>query len=132
MQTYQPAAKDPLRRARGVALTLGLACLILLVSLGAALWRTTAVERERDVLALQLSSERAAHARTVLAAKDLEMNAANQVLETRVRRDIVDERMLQQERRSSELEQRAQQVERNKLARADCVTPRSILRAPNL
>lgn len=132
METYQPAERDPLRRARGLALTLGLLCLILLASLGLSLWQGNAVERERDVLALQLRSERAAHARTALAAKDVEMNAANYVLETRVRRDIVDEQMLEAERRSNELEQRAQQVEQNKLARADCVTPRSILRAPNL
>ena len=60
------------------------------------------------------------------------MAAANFALETHVRRDIVDERMLEQERRSLELERLAQKVERDRLARADCTTPRSILAASNL
>jgi hypothetical protein len=104
MQTYQPASRDPLQRARGIAVTLGLMCLILLASLGFAVWCGNAVERERDVLAL----------------------------ETHVRGDIVDETMQEQERRSAELEQLAEKVERDKLARANCVTPRSILAASDL
>lgn len=132
MQTYQPASHDPLRRTRGIAVTLALMCLILLLSLGYAVWRGSALERERDGLARALSSERAAKVKTSLAARDLEMDVANYALETRVRRDIVDERMLQQERRSLELEQLALRVEREKLARADCLTPRSILIASNL
>jgi hypothetical protein len=35
--------------------------------------------------------------------------------------------MLQQERRSSELEELAQRVERERLVKADCVTPQSII-----
>jgi hypothetical protein len=132
MQTYQPAQPDPLRRTRGIALTLGLMCLILLASLGYTVWRGSALERERDVLARQLTEQRAEQVRTTLAARDLEMDVANYALETQVRRDIVDERMLQQERRSIELQQLALQVEREKLARADCATPRSILVASNL
>ncbi len=132
MQTYQPATRDPLQRARGIALTLGLMCMILLASLGFAVWRGNAVEQERNVLALELRSERAAQASTVRAARDHEMAAANLALETHVRRDIVDETMQQQERRSAELEQLADKVERDKLARADCVTPRSILAASDL
>jgi hypothetical protein len=132
MQTYEPAAKDPARRARGIALALGGVCLVLLAGLGLALWQGNAIAHERNVLAQQLRIERAAHTRTALAAQDVERSVANYALETHVRRDIVDERMLQQERRSAELAQLAEQVERDKLARADCATPRSIMVASNL
>ena len=132
MQTYQPETRDPLQRVRTIAITLGLVCLILLGSLGYAVWRGNAIERERDGLARELTSERAAKVKASLAAKDFEMDVANFALETRVRRDIVDDRMLQQERRSLELEQLALKVEREKLAKADCATPRSILIASNL
>lgn len=132
MQTYQPAAKDPLRRLRGIAIGLGVVCLVLLASLGFAVSRGNAMERERDAVVQELNGERAAQLKVGLAAKDVEMAAANYALETTVRRDIVDERMLQQERRSAELEQLAAQVEQDKLARADCATPRSVLAASNL
>ena len=132
MQTYQPTTRDPLRRVRGIAFALGLACLILLASLGFAVSRGNAMERERDALVQELGNERAVKVRAGRAAKDVEMAAANYALETTVRRDIVDERMQQQERRSAELAQLAEKVEREKLVRADCVTPRSILAASNL
>lgn len=132
MQTYQPPAEDPVRRIRRIALILGFACLALIVSLGFAISRGNAMERERDGLARELTSERAAHTRASLAAKDVEREAANSVLEANVRRDIVDERMLEQERRSIELGELAEKVEREKLVKADCVTPRSILAASNL
>jgi Na+-transporting NADH:ubiquinone oxidoreductase subunit NqrC len=132
MQTYQPAAKDPLRRLRAIAVTLALVCLVLLASLGFAVSRGNAMERERDALSEELGKQRTALVKTGIAAKDVEMAAANYALETTVRRDIVDERMLEQERRSAELAQLAEKVEREKLVRADCVTPRSILAASNL
>ena len=40
--------------------------------------------------------------------------------------------LLEQERRSAELERLAASVERQKLVEADCVTPRSIIRAAGL
>jgi len=132
MQTYQPAAKDPLRRTRGIAFALGFVCLVLLASLGLAVSRGNAMARERDALVQELSNERAVQVRAGRATKDVEMAAANYALETSVRRDIVDERMLQQERRSAELAELAEKVEREKLVRADCVTPRSIRTASNL
>jgi hypothetical protein len=132
MQTYQPQAEDPMRRIRRIAFVLCFVCLALIGSLGFAVSRGNAMERERDALARQLGDARAAHAKTSLAARDVEMEAANYVLETSVRRDIIDERMQQQEQRSIELGQLAEKVEREKLIKADCVTPRSILAASNL
>lgn len=132
MQTYQPAAKDPLKRLRQIAFALGFVCLVLLASLAFAVSRGNAMERERDALVGQLADVRSAQVKTGMAARDVEMAAANYALETTVRRDIVDERMLQQERRSAELAELAQKVERDKVARADCATPRSVLAASNL
>lgn len=132
MQTYQPSPRDPARRVRVIAVTLGFVSLVLLGSLGFVVSQASAMERERDLLANELRTARAAQTEATLAAKDVERSAATLALETSVRRDIVDERMLQQERRSAELGQLAEQVEREKLVKADCVTPRSILGASNL
>ena len=104
----------------------------LLLCLGLAVFRANAMEVERDQLAQELRNERAVRVKENLAVKDVQMNVATYALDTRVRRDIVDQRMVQQEQRSAELEQMAEQVERNKLVRADCVTPRSILNSAGL
>lgn len=127
IQTREEASVKADRRVRFVASTLGVVCLVLLAGLGVAAWQATAIAQERDALAEDLRTEREARMKATLAAKDAEMTAASYALDTRVRRDIVDERMLEQERRSAELDQRAASVEREKLVRADCVTPRSIL-----
>lgn len=129
LQTEQTGRIEAARRVRAIASTLGFVCLALLLSLGFAVWRANAAEQERDTLIQQLHVERAARIKATLAAKDVEMSVASQALDTRVRSDIVDERMLAQERRSAELEQLAQQVERQKLIEADCVTPRSLVAA---
>jgi hypothetical protein len=133
MQTYQPAPKDPLKRLRQIAVALGFLCLVLLASLAFAVSRGNAMEQERDALVQKLTQVRAAQTKVGIAARDVEMAAANYALETTVRRDIVDERMMQQERRSAELAELAQKVERDKVARGvDCATPRSVLAASNL
>jgi len=132
IQTQQTGKEEAARRVRFFASTMGVACLALLAGLVIALLQVNAVARERDALAQQLRTERAARIKTTLAAKDVEMNAANDALDTQVRRDIVNERMAEQERRSVELAQLAEQVERQKLAEADCVTPRSIMVAAGL
>ena len=85
------------------------------------------MEQERNVLVEELRKERQARLGAVLGAKDVEMDAANFDLDTRVRRDIVDREMLAQEQRSAELAQLAARVERDKLVEANCVTPRSIM-----
>lgn len=126
------ASEEAARHARGMVSTLGLLCLILFLSLVAVVWRANAMDHERDRLVEELRSERAARVEATLAAQGVEMNVATYALDTQVRRDIVDERMQQQERRSTELAQLAAQVERDKLVEADCVTPPSILAAVGL
>jgi hypothetical protein len=120
------ASEEAARHARGMVSTLGLLCLVLFFSLIAAAWRVNAMEVERAALIADLRSEQAARVDATLAASDVEMKAATYDLDTRVRRDIVDEQLLQQARRSAELERLAAQVERDKLVEANCVTPRSI------
>jgi hypothetical protein len=126
IQTQETGKAEAERRVRFVASVLGIVCLVLLMALGAAIWQSAAVAQERDALAQELRAERTERVKATLAARDAEIGAANFALDTRVRRDIVDEQMLAQERRSAELEQLALTVEREKLVRADCVTPRSL------
>lgn len=123
------ASEEAARRARTVFSTLGMLCAVLFLSLVLAAWRVNAMEQEHNKLIAELRTERAARVEATLAAAGVEMKVANYALDTEVRRDIVDERMVQQERRSAELAQLAQQVEQDKLVEADCVTPASILAA---
>jgi cell division protein FtsB len=132
LQTRLDAKAEAARHVRVVASTLGVFCLALAVCLGVAVWRGNALAQERDQLVEQLRTERAERIQASLAARDVEMNAAHYALDTRVRRDIVEERMQEQERRGAELEQRAQEIARQKLAEANCVTPRSIRVAADL
>lgn len=120
------------RHLRGIIATLSFVCVLLFVCFGMAIWRADVIEQEREVLAQELHAERSARIKATLAARDVEMNLATNVLDTQVRRDIVDERMQQQEQRSAELEQLALQVEREKLIKADCVTPKSIFAVAGL
>ena len=131
MLTYQ-ASSSAGRYAGGVASTLGFLCAVLLLSLGVAVWHASAVAQERDALVEELRAERAARIDATLAASDVEMNVATLALDTQVRRDIVDERMVEQQRRSAELAELADTVERQKAVEADCVTPRSVLAAVGL
>jgi hypothetical protein len=128
MLTFQTSA-EAARYARGIVPTLGFLCAVLVLSLGITAWHANAMEQERDRLVAELRSERAARVEATLAAKGVEMSVASYALDTRVRRDLVEERMLEQEHRSTELDQLAQRVEQEKLVKADCVTPRSIFAA---
>jgi hypothetical protein len=126
MVTYQ-ASSEAARYARGLVPTLGFLCLVLLLALGVTVWHANAMAHERDALIEELRSERAARIEATLATKEVEMSVASHALDTQVRRDLVDERMVQQERRSEQLDALAQSVEREKLVKADCVTPQSII-----
>ena len=123
------ASEEAVRRARGMISTVGILCLILFASLVAVAWRANAMEHENERLVAELRTERAARIEATLAARGVELKVANFALDTEVRRDLVDERMVVQDRRSAELAQLAQKVERDKLVEADCVTPSSIIAA---
>ena len=106
---------------------LSAACLILILALAAAVWQISAIQQERDGLSQDLLSERQAHARTRVSVEDLEMKFATYVLENKVRREFVDERMEKQEERSAELKEQEQAVRQQKLAEANCITPKTVL-----
>jgi hypothetical protein len=131
MLTYQ-ASSDAARYAGGMASTLGFLCVVLMLSLGVAVWHANAMEQQRDALVQELRNERAAKVEATLAVSGVQMDVAARELDTQVRRDIVDEKMLEQEQRSAELAKLAETVERQKLVEADCVTPRSIMAAAGL
>jgi hypothetical protein len=128
MLTYQTSA-EAARYARGIVPTLGFLCGVLVLALGVTAWHANAMAQERDRLVEELRSERAARVEATLAAKGVEMNVATYALDTQVRRDLVEERMAEQEQRSTELAELAQRVEQEKLVKADCVTPRSVIAA---
>jgi hypothetical protein len=127
IQTQEAGKVEAARRVRFIASTLGIVCMALLVGLGLALWQGNAIAQERDALRQDLRVEREARIKATLAATDAEMGAASAALDTRVRGDIVDQRMLEQERRSVELARLANEVERQRLIKANCITPRSII-----
>jgi hypothetical protein len=130
--TEQTGKAEAARRVRLFTSSWVTICLALIVCLGLAVWRLKSAEQERDVLVQELRTERMARVEATSVAKDVEMSVASQALNTRVRADIVDERMLEQERRAAELERLAKSVEHQKLIEANCITPRSILVAAGL
>ena len=108
------------------------ACAVLAGALLLTGTQLYAMDRERQQLVDELGAERTARVKERLATIDVEQKFANYILETRVRRDFVTDRMVAQDRQSDELKQEAQAVERQKLAEANCITPRSIITAAGL
>jgi hypothetical protein len=135
-QTYedfkQATARPKRPLATKIAYALGAVCIVLLGGVGLLASQVSAVEQERDTLAVRLHAEQAARTKAEQAIKDAEFRLANANLETRVRRDIVDERMAVQQTRAVQLDQEAEAVRLAKLAEADCVTPRSVITAAGL
>ena len=132
IQTLDASKAEVARRVRFIASIAGFVCLILVVCLGFAVSRASAAEQQRNALVEELRLERAARLEATLAARDVEMSAATQALDTRVQGDIVAERMAEQRRQAAELERRAEEIARQKLIEANCVTPRSVRLATGL
>ena len=135
MQTYQ-STRGPSAEAgpgsRWIAYALSAICLVLVVGLGIAVWWASSIERDRQELFQQLANERAGRIKAESSVRAAEFRLANYALETRVRRDVVDERMSAQERRAAELDEEVAKVRLAKLAEADCITPRSVIAAAGL
>lgn len=106
--------------------------LVLVIGLALTSWRAYAIDAERDALREQFKEERSARIMASRSAKDLEMRFANFVLENQVDADIIRQRVAQQEKRAAELDQLAENVREQKLAEANCITPRSVLEAAGL
>ncbi|WP_206436087.1 hypothetical protein [Altericroceibacterium xinjiangense] len=106
--------------------------LVLTAALVAASVQVYSLAQERASLSQELTAERFAHVKTRVAMKNVEMRFATYALDNRVRREFVDERLQKQEEQSAELERKEEAVRQQKLAEANCITPKSILQAAGL
>ena len=61
-----------------------------------------------------------------------EFRAANRELDTTVKGDILDERLVEQAARAEQLEKEAEALRQQLLRETNCVTPRSIRNAEGL
>lgn len=108
----------------------------LIVALAAALvvvlWRADAVAQERDALDRQLLLERQARAATELSLNALKYRIASGELNDDVQETIIDEKIAEAQQRAAELERETEELRREKVREADCVTPRSIREASGL
>lgn len=125
-------ARATRRRARALIYTLVVICCVLLLGLGWFAWSLSAARLERDSLLQDLAQERRARAQAELALADSQMRTATDALDTRVRSDIVDQRMVEQQNRAAQLDKEAEAVRLAKLAEANCITPRSVRTAAGL
>jgi hypothetical protein len=105
---------------------------LLLAGAAAMAWTIDAQAREIAVLETDLTRERQAHAVARLSLNTAEFRAANRELETEVRRDILDERLVEQAGRAEQLEREAEELRRQLVREANCVTPRRIREAEGL
>ena len=106
--------------------------LLLLAVITALVWRLDARAAELAELEGKLANEVRAHAVTRLSLNTAEFRAANRELDTTVKGDILDERLVAQAARAEELEKEAQALRQQLLRETNCVTPRSIRNAEGL
>lgn len=106
---------------------LGALSVLLVLALAFAVWQIVSINHQRDALSQDLLAERQAHSEARRSVRELEMRYANYALETKVRRDVVNERMEEQQQLSAELEERAKAIAQEKLAEANCITPKSVM-----
>lgn len=118
-----------LRRFIGVREAL---IVVLAAALVAVLWRADAIAQERNALDRQLLAERQARAATELSLNALKYRIASGELNDNVQKTIIDEKIAEAQERAGELEREAEELRREKVREADCVTPRSIREARGL
>lgn len=118
-----------LRRFIGVREAL---IVVLAAALVVVLWRADAVAQERNALDRQLLAERQARAATELSLNALKYRIASGELNDNVQETILDEKIAEAQERAGELEREAEDLRREKVREADCVTPRSVREARGL
>lgn len=108
--------------------------LIVLLAAGliVVLWRADAIAQERDALDRQLLAERQARAATELSLNALKYRIASGELNDNVQETILDEKIAEAQERAGELEREAEELRREKVREADCVTPLSVREARGL
>ena len=100
--------------------------LALIVACGVLAWRTTAIARERDAMSVQALAERQARAATELSLNALKYEVASGKLNNDVHENIIDSKIADAQKHAAELEQQAENLRREKVREANCVTPKSI------
>jgi predicted nucleic acid-binding Zn-ribbon protein len=106
--------------------------LVLLAALAAAFWRVEAMANERDDLSTQLVAERQARAATELSLNALKYQVASNKLNSEVHKTIVDQRIVEAQKEAANLQQQAEDLRKEKVRQANCVTPKSIREANGL
>jgi hypothetical protein len=106
--------------------------LLLLAVIAAMVWRLDARAAEIAQLESKLANEVRAHAVTRLSLNTAEFRAANRELDTTVKGDILDQRLVAQAARAEQLEKEAEALRQQLLRETNCVTPRSIRNAEGL
>jgi hypothetical protein len=100
--------------------------LLLAAGLVTALIRVEAMANERDDLSAQLIAERQARAATELSLNALKYQVASGKLNSDVRNTIVDQRIVQAQKEAADLQRQAEELRKEKVREANCVTPKSI------
>jgi hypothetical protein len=100
--------------------------LVLCAFLVAALFRAEALAKERDDLSTQLIAERQARAATELALNSLKYQQASGKLNSEVRNTIVDQRIVEAQKEAAELQRQTEELRKEKVREANCVTPKAI------
>lgn len=108
--------------------------IILLFAAGlvAALWRVQAIAQERDDLSTQLIAERQALAATELSLNALKYQVASGKLNSEVHQNIIDQRIVEAQKQAADLQRQAEDLRKQKVREANCVTPKSVREANGL
>ena len=106
--------------------------LLLLAVVAALAWRLDAQAAEVAALEGKLAREVQAHAVTRLSLNTAEFRAANRELDTTVKGDILDERLVAQAGRAEQLEKEAAALREQLVRETNCITPPSIRNAEGL
>jgi hypothetical protein len=124
-------ADDTAMRKRSFGIRDGI-ILVLLAILVAAFWRVQATASERDDLSTQLVAERQARAATELSLNALKYQVASSKLNPEVHNTIVDQRIVEAQKEAANLQQQAEDLRKEKVRQANCVTPKSVREANGL
>jgi hypothetical protein len=100
--------------------------LVLAAGLIAALLQVQAMANERDDLSTQLIAERQARAATELSLNALKYQQASGKLNSDVRNTIVDQRIVEAQKEAADLQRQTDELRKEKVREANCVTPKAI------
>jgi len=106
--------------------------LVLLAGLVVAFWQVQAMANERDDLSTQLIAERQARAATELSLNALKYQVASGKLDSEVHKTIIDQRIVEAQKQAANLQQQAEDLRKEKVREANCVTPKSIRESSGL